>query len=196
MRETMDSPLNTNQTPIAEPPNSPVPTVVLWVMCVLSFVAVVVSNQFAKESASETAVAEIAPPDMTNELAMQTKLGVKLGSLAGQQGLYAASVHSALAKSTSNADHLRGAVSLAEFAGSEAGMKQLEAFMARELKPGEEALAGDARLLKQVLSDPPVAPSESEMLGLRERHGFFADLAVSRGKPSTDPARAPRRPAG
>ena len=186
----MDSPLNTNQTPIVEPPNSPVPTVVLWVLCVLSFVAVVVSNQFAGKAAPETTVAEITPPDMTNELVLQTKLGVKLGSLAGQQALYATSVQAALAKSTSNADHLRGAVALAEFAGPEAGLKQLEAFMARELKPGEEALAGDGQLLKQVLGDPPVVPSDAEMVGLRERHGFFADLAVSRGKPSTDPGRA------
>jgi membrane protease YdiL (CAAX protease family) len=186
----MDSTANTNQTPIVEPPNSPVPTVVLWVLCVLSFVAVVVSNQFAGKAEPESTTVEVLPPDMTNELALQTKLGVKLGSLAGQQALYATSVQAALAKSTSNADHLRGAVSLAEFSGPEAGLKQLEAFMARELKPGEEALAVDGRLLKQVLSDPPVALSDAEMVGLRERHGFFADLAVSRGKPSTDPVRA------
>lgn len=186
----MDSTTNTNQTPITEPPNSPVPTVVLWVLCVLSFVAVVASNQFAEKAKPESTTAEVLPPDMTNELTLQTKLGVKLGSLAGQQAMYATSVHAVLAKSTSNADHLRGAVALAEFAGPEAGMKQLEAFMARELKPGEEVLEADGRLLKQLLGDPPVAPSESEMVGLRERHGFFADLAVSRGKPSTDPVRA------
>ncbi|MFZ4575696.1 MAG: CPBP family intramembrane glutamic endopeptidase [Phycisphaerales bacterium] len=172
-----------------EPPNSPVPAFVLWAACIVSFLAVLIANQFGEDPPKSNARL-IQPPDTMDPLAMQTKLGVKLGAIVPQPASYAQQIRETVKSSTSNADRLRAAIALGEFEGSAAGLKQLDDFGSRTLSEDEAPLADDATVVKMLLADPPDAPSPEQLAALRERHGFFADLALARGKPAGDASRA------
>ena len=91
-------------------------------------------------------------------------------------------------------DRLRGAIVEAELRGTEAAAGTVDEFLS-QLGAGdgapllyEDQLRADAEAFRGLLQDPPVSPADTD--GLRERHGWFAELALAQGLDENDPARA------
>jgi len=91
-------------------------------------------------------------------------------------------------------DRLRAAIVKAELLGPEAGREAIDAVL-EELGAEDDPpvyadqLRADAEAVRALLSDDAEAPADAD--GLRERHGWFGDLALTQGLADEAPAREP-----
>ncbi len=92
------------------------------------------------------------------------------------------------AKREHDVDYLRATAILAELTDAEQAMKRLDEFTAAASFDPE--LNGDAAALRAIYSEGPAALDDDQKKLLRERHGWFADLALTFGAQPADPARA------
>jgi len=91
-------------------------------------------------------------------------------------------------------DRLRAAVVKAELLGPEAALGEIDELLddlETDEDPPEYAdqLRADAEAVRGLLSGEPDAPADAD--GLRERHGWFGDLALTQGLEPDAPAREP-----
>jgi membrane protease YdiL (CAAX protease family) len=84
-------------------------------------------------------------------------------------------------------DRLRLIPVLGQVQGDDAAAKALDDFL--KSNP-TEGLAKDARILQKIYPSSGKSLSPDEEARLRDRHGWFGDLAVSATRPASDPLRA------
>ncbi len=177
--------------PVSGHDRSFLPTPVLWTLCLLVFAGIVFVNQFFGESGAKPAeTPPIAAPGIDNQLLMSTKLAVKLSPFTGGGATMAGSVRQAAAASKAPEDILRTAIALGELESAEAGLKKLDEYGAVQFTEREAVLKDDIEVVTSLLTDGAPRPDAAKIDALKERHGYFADLALVRGLKDPDPARA------
>ncbi len=168
------------------------PAKVLWAVALLLFGTIVIVNQLAAHAPIEKP-ASIEPSGVEDPVLLQTKIAVKLGALdpdnsGGLKSMFAGQIEQALPPDRTNTDRLRLSIALAEVDTATAAMRELDTIDLNSLSEIEAPLKNDVESVRKLLRDE--ALTEDETAGLRERHGYYADLALTRGKTSSDPARA------
>jgi membrane protease YdiL (CAAX protease family) len=82
------------------------------------------------------------------------------------------------------AERLEVAILRGELEGKDAALKEIDS-----AETADPSVRKDAEILRAIYSGTAPATAQS-LAGFEERHGWFADLAESFGKPETDPLRA------
>ena len=171
-------------------PGRPIWAVLSWILGGVFLLAIILINQLPEsEGAKPVPVAEIAAPTIADPFTLTTKMMVKLGR--GGMTIDAASM-SQIASQVEMAAHtpldkVRGAMALAELREPKDGLRMLDRIAAKDID--SDALAGDIALVRTLLVDGPEALDEASVERLIEHHGWFARLAMTRGKGADDPER-------
>jgi membrane protease YdiL (CAAX protease family) len=178
--------------PVESRIDSPLPAKLLWAIALLLFGAIVIVNQISAHTPDEKPT-QIAAPGLEDQVLMQTKLAVKLGALdpdssGGLKSMFAGQLEDSVPLARSATQRLRLAIAMAELDTAAEAMRELDTIDLAALSEEEAPLKTDVESVRKLLRDESL--TQEEVAGLRERHGYYAELALVRGKPAGDPARA------
>lgn len=176
-------------------PGSRTMAVVAWVVLIVLVLGTVLVNQselFAPAPPAET-VREIVAPG-SDEFTLVAKAMVKVAYVPGvgsaeTRTAYLGNVRDAAKKPV---DQLRAAIVAWDLAGEKEAKRLLDKLQKQEAKVDEpsDVLLAEIELVRRMVTEGTAALSEEEKVGLGARHGWFADLAMTRGLKESDPARA------
>lgn len=184
------TPVSTGMDASPKDPGSPVMALVAWILGGVFLLAIILINQLPEsESAKPAPVAEISAPTIADPFTLSAKMMVKLGR--GGLPVDAASMNQIAAQVEQAAhtplDKVRGAMVLAELGEPEDGLRLLDRISDKDIQ--SETLAGDIDLVRAMLVDGPESLAAADGDRLVQHHGWFARLAMSRGKGANDPER-------
>lgn len=166
-----------------------------WWVAGLALAWVIFMNQVGGKAAP--APATIESPTQLDPQAITTKLVVKLSKFGtttpGDRAMLIREIEKA---DPSPVGRFRAAVAAGEIVGIEEASSRLDQIKVGELRGHDESpdaaaeanLAEDIETLRAILRGEAVTEDASK--GLAARHGYFARLATSLGKPDSDPERA------
>lgn len=184
-----------HDAPRAPDPGSRTMATVAWVTLIVLVLGTVVVNQselFAPARPPEK-VSEIVAPG-SDEFTLVAKAMVKVAYVPGvgtaeSRVGYMGNVRDAAKEPV---DQLRAAMVAWDLAGEKEAKRLLDKLQKQEQKAEEPSgvLLAEIDLVRRMVAEGLPALSEEEMAGLRARHGWFAELAMTRGLKETDPARA------
>ncbi len=184
-------------------PGSRLSGIVAWIVLVAA-VAFTVSVQWGRGAPiEEGAAAEVQSPGGLMVLGGRYAVGADAFGLEMDEALSRQLIGQLDAFASTPADELRIAIVEAQTLGREPALERLaaleeslraEAEDAEAPAPAEETLLADLEAVRALISGSDVAPADPD--GLRERHGFFGQLALALGLPEESPARAAVRAKG
>jgi len=163
-------------------------TITAWVLIIGTIAFIALAPRLIPREGAELHQQQIATVELT--LTARYVIGVHQLLNATQQAQPAGQTQSLLGAARQHAqsplDQLRLVPVIAELLGPGAALEKLD-----EIEPKLAApdLARDGKTLRQIYSEGVDALSTQEREQLFDRHGFFGKLALSWGKPSTDPLR-------
>ncbi len=183
-------------TPDAGTPRSRWWAVILSILLVLGVMASQQIGALATGSTPKTdKPREVAAPTTGDQFTMAAGITVKVANTL--KGLVGGKLDGASATALSQSvedsavapeEHFRALVVVAELSGTgNVGEKLAEAEKTVKYAGSEE----DFAILRTILDGGAEQLTESQRTALTERHGYFARLAWTLGKPDTDPARKP-----
>jgi membrane protease YdiL (CAAX protease family) len=158
--------------------------IVSWSAIIVTIVALLVLRvALHKDAQAAEARAAEEKPGLQVLLAGRYIVGVR-EVFPDKKAISAARLDDSLASAAKvPADKFRAAIVKGEFEGKEAALRDVEALQAET-----PALKADADILRHIYAG--IAPvNEPDWQDFERRHGWFADLAASFGKPSSDPLR-------
>lgn len=177
---------------------------IAWVVAVLGFVAIVVSQHIVlpgeRESKAHEAPSALVPPSNDDPELQSAKLSVKVHALFKDQGQDAGAMFMGLGVEP-HADPVsafRQAILAAELVGAKDAGARLDKLdlaaktdLGRPLSESErDRLQREIESVRKVLDGRGDGLAEAEKTALIDDHGWYARLAFSLGKPEKDPGRA------
>lgn len=176
-------------------PGSRTMAIIAWVVLIVLVLGTVVVNQselFAPAPAAEK-VSEISAPG-SDEFTLVAKAMVKVAYVPGigsteTRTAYLGNVRDAAKEPL---EQLRAAIVAWDLAGEKEARRLLDKLQKQEQKAEEpsEVLLAEIELVRRMVTEGPSSLSEEERAGLKARHGWFAELAMTHGLKESDPARA------
>lgn len=188
-----------DSTPEADPPTSgprpdpgtPQAALLSWILSILLIGGVVYLNQFTPKAPRSAAQGTISAPVDADLFTLYAKVVTKIAAAgytpdkASRESL----ISNVDASAQTPVERLRAALIAADIGGSEAGSQRLA------LLEGDTKLQDDVRaqipLFRRVVSGETPTLTAEEREQLVKDHGWFGKLALTRGKPATDPEREP-----
>ncbi|GJQ30023.1 MAG: hypothetical protein HBSAPP03_19070 [Phycisphaerae bacterium] len=174
-------------------PGTPRAALIAWIVATLLVAVTVLSNQFGDKAATKP-VAEagaIEPPGL-DPMTLNAKVMTRLAKAVPMTEANLKQILGAVNKEAkSPAEILRSAAVAAELLNADAAAARLDLAATRNDAAAHPspALAQDIDAARRLVKDPHAELTDIEREGLKARHGWFAELLLTKHLPDEDPAR-------
>lgn len=174
-------------------PGTPFMATIAWVAAAILVAITVFDNQFSDgfDTKSKAAPNEVEPPSL-DAMTVTAKMFTKLAKATSMTGANLQQVIGEINKASKTpAEVFRSAIVANELLDAEAAIARLDKAesMNLALTTPSMGLTQDIEATRRLMKDPKAELTDIEREGLQQRHGWFADLLLTRGLPDTDPAR-------